>query len=96
MQFHRQIEGSCRLEHGFCFLDGKGNAFAEGVDGIGKTFGDNPWKGLIAYDTYVSLVVFLEFLGEGVGAQEGGFDIHRTKGAKLSGDPEHFDLCLDV
>ena len=53
-------------------------------------------KCLVAYDTYIFLVVFLEFLGESVGAQEGGFDVHRAKGAKLSGDPEHFDFRLDV
>ena len=90
MEFDRQIEGSCGLEDGFGFFDGKGNAFTKGINGICQAIRDYPWERLVAYDIQVVLVAFLEFRGKCVSAQKRGFDVNRAERPEFSRDAEHF------
>ncbi len=74
----------------------EGDAFAEGVDSIGKAGLGRRRQGLIADETDVVGAPVSVVRREGVGAEEGRADIDRPVLAKLPRHPQHFQFGVDI
>ena len=76
------------------FFGAKGDGFAKGVDGVGKASLRRRRKNLIGNIGEIGVSVVPIFRRHGMCGEQGCADAHRTHRAKLSRDPQHFQLII--